>query len=149
MRKRRILVLCTGNSARSQMAEGLLRHDFGDRIEASSAGTHPSVVRPEAIAVMQEIGIDISSQHSKHVDRFTGHSFDDVVTVCSAAEARCPVFPGQVRRHHRDFDDPVADRGSNERRLEAFRRVRDELRAWLAEIVETEHRDTKTPRTDQ
>lgn len=131
------------------MAEGLLRHDFGDRIDASSAGTHPSAVRPEAIAVMREIGIDISNQRSKHVDHFKGHSFDDVVTVCSAAEARCPVFPGQVRRHHRDFEDPVAERGSSERRLEAFRSVRDELREWLAEVIETEHRDTETPSKHQ
>jgi len=114
------------------MAEGLLRHDFGDRIDVVSAGTHPSFVRPEAIAVLREIGIDISNQRSKRVDEFKGQSFDDVVTVCSAADARCPVFAGPARRHHRDFEDPVAVKG-NERRLDAFRRVRDELRSWLAD----------------
>jgi arsenate reductase len=147
MTKRRVLVLCTGNSARSQMAEGLLRHDFGDRIEVASAGTHPSVVRPEAIAVMREIGIDISAHRSKHVDQFRTQPFDDVVTVCSAADARCPVFPGPARRHHRDFEDPVAVTGK-ERRLEAFRRVRDDLRLWLADVMSTEHRDSETPREE-
>ena len=137
MTKRRILVLCTGNSARSQMAEGLLRHDFGDTIDVFSGGTVPSRVRREAIAVMKELGIDISGHRSKHVDEFKGQSFDDVVTVCSAAEARCPVFPGSARRHHRDFPDPVAERSSEDRRLEMFRRVRDDLREWLADIVTT------------
>ena len=113
------------------MAEGLLRHDFGERLDIVSAGTHPSFVRPEAIAVLREIGIDISTHRSKHVDQFKGQSFDDVVTVCSAADARCPAFQGPARRHHRDFEDPVSVQG-NERRLDAFRRVRDDLRYWLA-----------------
>jgi arsenate reductase len=131
MTKRRVLVLCTGNSARSQMAEGLLRHDFGDRFDVASAGTNPSAVRPEAIAVMREIGIDITSHRSKHVDEFANQPFDDVLTVCSAADSRCPVFPGPARRRHRNFDDPAAVTGAQEERLAAFRRVRDELRAWL------------------
>jgi arsenate reductase len=134
MRKRRVLVLCTGNSARSQMAEGLLRHDFGDRLDVVSAGTRPSGVRPEAVAVLREIGIDISADHSKHVDQFRGHAFDDVVTVCGAAEVACPVFPGSAQRHHRDFTDPAAVRGSEEQRLAAFRSVRDSLRTWLSEV---------------
>ena len=128
---RRILVLCTGNSARSQMAEGLLRHDVGERVDVASAGTDPSHVRSEAIAVLREIGIDISAHRSKHVDEFQGQVFDDVVTVCSAADARCPVFAGPARRHFRDFDDPAAVTGSDEERLAAFRTVRDELRLWL------------------
>jgi arsenate reductase len=136
MNKRRVLVLCTANSARSQMAEGLLRHDFGERIEVSSAGAYPTTVRPEAVTVMREIGIDISTHRSKHVDEFRGQQFDDVVTVCSAAEERCPVFPGRARRHHRDFLDPAASRGSEEERLGAYRRVRDELRQWLSQVIE-------------
>ena len=114
------------------MAEGLLRHDFLDRVEVASAGTQPTRVQSEAIAVLREIGIDISVHRSKHVDEFQGQSFDDVVTVCSAADAQCPVFAGVARRHFRDFDDPAAVTGSGQERSAAFRRVRDELRIWLA-----------------
>jgi arsenate reductase len=137
MPKRRVLILCTGNSARSQMAEGLLRHDRGDLVEVASAGTHPTAVRPEAIAVMREIGIDISAQRSKHVDELRGQPFDDVLTVCDAANDRCPIFPGPARRVHRGFDDPAAVAGSEEERLQAFRRVRDELRQWLRAILDS------------
>lgn len=140
--KRRVLVLCTGNSARSQMAEGLLRHAYGDRVDVESAGTHPSMVRPEAIEVMREIGIDISTYRSKHVDEFQGQSFDDVVTACAAADARCPVFPGRARRHHHDFEDPAAVTGSADERLAAFRRVRDELRGWLHSVIEPDYPST-------
>src|SRR6202171_6519188 len=99
--KKRVLILCTGNSARSQMAEGLLHHDSGDRFEVESAGTKPSQVRPEAIAAMKELGIDISGRRSKSVDEFTGQQFDYVLTVCDNAKESCPLFPGQtVTIHH-------------------------------------------------
>ena len=129
--KTRVLVLCTGNSARSQMAEGLLRHDAGDRLTVESAGTKPGVVRPEAIAAMREIGIDISQHRSKHVDEFAGDRFDYVLTVCDNARESCPIFPGHGTRLHRAFDDPAAVEGSETERLAAFRRVRDELREYL------------------
>jgi arsenate reductase len=133
MSKQRVLILCTGNSARSQMAEGLLRHDAGDRFEVESAGTAPSLVRPEAIAAMQELGIDITGHRSKSVEEFLGQRFDFVLTVCDHARERCPVFPGTVAIHH-SFEDPAAASGSMEDRMAAFRRVRDELRAYLREF---------------
>lgn len=127
--------MCTANSARSQLAEGLIRHDFGDRVDVFSAGVAPSRVRPEAIAVMREIGIDISTHRSKHVSEFAGREFDDVITVCDAANEQCPIFPGRARRHHRDFKDPAAVGGSEEQQLAAFRQTRDELRHWLTDIL--------------
>jgi arsenate reductase len=130
--KKRFLILCTGNSARSQMAEGLLRHDAGDRFEVFSAGTKPSRVRPEAIAVMREVGIDISGHRSKSVDEFTGQPFDYVLTVCDNARESCPIFPSKATLIHQNFEDPAAVEGSDEERLAAFRRVRDELRRYLA-----------------
>jgi arsenate reductase len=129
--KKRVLILCTGNSARSQMAEGLLRHDAGDGFVVESAGTKPSSVRPEAIAVMKEVGIDITSHLSKHVDEFAGQDFDYVLTVCDNAKKSCPVFFGRATRLHHSFNDPAAVEGSEEKRLGAFRRVRDELRSYL------------------
>jgi arsenate reductase (thioredoxin) len=126
--KKRILILCTGNSARSQMAEGLLRHDAGDRFEVESAGTRPGHVRPEAIAVMKELGIDISGHRSKHVQEFEHQSFDYVLTVCDNAKETCPVFPGHSNRIHKGFEDPAAIQGTEEERLAFFRRVRDEIR---------------------
>ena len=134
MDKKRILILCTGNSARSQMAEGLLRHCAGDRFEVFSAGTRPSHVRPEAIAVMRELGIDISGHRSKSVDEFTGQSFDYVLTVCDNAKEGCPVFPGRTARIHRSFEDPAALNGSEEERLAVFRRVRDQLKQYLQDF---------------
>jgi arsenate reductase len=113
------------------MAEGLLRHDAGDRFDVESAGVAPGQVRPEAIAVMQEIGIDISGQRSKHVDEFSGRPFDYVLTVCDHANESCPVLPGQGERLHRSFDDPAASGGEEQERLALFRRVRDEIRAYL------------------
>ena len=113
------------------MAEGLLRHDAGDRFEIESAGTRPGHVRPEAIAVMKEIGIDLSSHRSKHVDEFAGQAFDYVLTVCDNAKESCPIFPGQGNRIHRTFEDPAALAGSEQDRLALFRRVRDEIRAYL------------------
>jgi arsenate reductase (thioredoxin) len=131
--KKRVLILCTGNSARSQMAEGLLRYDAGERFDVESAGTKPSFVRPEAMAAMRELGIDISGHRSKSVAEFDGQKFDCVITVCDSARETCPVFFGAAERLHHDFDDPAAFDGSEEERLALFRRVRDELRAWLAE----------------
>jgi arsenate reductase len=113
------------------MAEGLLRHDAGDRFEVFSAGTKPSHVRPEAIASMGEVGIDISGHRSKGVDEFTGQPFDYVLTVCDNAKESCPIFPGQSVTIHRNFEDPAATQGSEEERLAVFRRVRDELREYL------------------
>ncbi|MGP8243445.1 MAG: arsenate reductase ArsC [Bryobacteraceae bacterium] len=128
---KRVLILCTGNSARSQMAEGLLRHAAGDRFEVFSAGTRPSRVRPEAIAVMRELGIDISGHRSKSVEEFAGQSFDYVLTVCDNARESCPIFPGGAIMIHRSFEDPAALEGSDEQRLALFRRVRDEMRHYF------------------
>ena len=134
MEKKRVLILCTGNSARSQMAEGLLRHDAGERFDVESAGTKPSIVRPEAIAAMDELGIDISGHRSKSVEEFDGQKFDYVITVCDSARESCPVFFGGAKRLHHSFDDPAALDGSEEERLNLFRRVRDELRGYLREL---------------
>lgn len=136
MEKRKILILCTGNSARSQMAEGLLRAIAGDKYEVESAGVTPSKVRPEAIEAMREIGIDISTHRSKSVDEFADRTFDCVITVCDNARETCPVFPGNVRRIHWSFDDPASVEGSEEERLAVFRRVRDQIRARLTEFAE-------------
>jgi arsenate reductase (thioredoxin) len=106
--KNRVLILGTGNSARSQMAEGLLRHDAGERFTVESAGTKPSNVRPEAIAVMKELGIDITSHRSKHVDEFAGQDFNYVLTVCDNAKESCPVFFGKAKRLHRSFAAPIS-----------------------------------------
>lgn len=133
--KKRVLILCTGNSARSQMAEGLLRRDGGDSFEVESAGVEPSIVRPEAIEAMNEIGIDISNHRSKSVDEFVGQKFDYIITVCDNAKESCPVFPGNAERIHQSFEDPPAAVGDYESRLEIFRRVRDEIRLWLREFV--------------
>ena len=131
----RVLILCTGNSARSQMAEGLLRHDARDRFEVYSAGTRPSHVRPEAIAVMRELGIDISGYRSKSVDEFAGHEFDYVLTVCDNAKESCPIFPAKTVAIHQNFEDPAALQGSEEQRLALFRRVRDEIREYLKSFL--------------
>lgn len=129
--RQRVLILCTANSARSQMAEGLLRHDAGDRFEVESAGSRASFVRPEAVAVMGEIGIDISAHRSKDVGEFAGQPFDFVLTVCDNAKESCPVFAGPAVRIHQAFEDPAAVGGSEEERLAAFRCVRDQLRSYL------------------
>jgi arsenate reductase (thioredoxin) len=129
--KERVLILCTGNSARSQMAEGLLSHGAAERFDVESAGTKPGHVRPEAIAVMKELGIDISAHRSKHVDEFKGQAFDYVLTVCDNANESCPVFPGHAKRIHMGFEDPAAFQGPEEERLALFRRVRNEIRDYL------------------
>jgi len=124
----RVLFLCTHNSARSQMAEGLLRYLAGDRFGAYSAGTEATRVRPLAIRVMEEIGIDISSQASKTLDRYLNEPFDYVITVCDEANEACPFFPGASTRLHWSLTDPSQAEGSQQERLAVFRRVRDELR---------------------
>ncbi len=124
----RTLVLCTGNSARSQMAEGLLRHLSGPGDQVFSAGTRPGSVRSEAIAVMAELGIDISGHRSKSVDEFAGQPFDYVITVCDNARDTCPVFPADTARLHWSLEDPAAVEGDEQQRLAAFRRIRDQLR---------------------
>lgn len=113
------------------MAEGLLRHESGDRFEIESAGTKPGRVRPEAIAVMKELGIDISGHRSKSVDEFAGQNFDYVLTVCGNAKETCPVYPGHTNRLHHSFEDPTAMEGSEEERMAAFRTVRDQIRKFL------------------
>ena len=113
------------------MAEGILRHDAGDRFEVRSAGTKPGRVRPEAIAVMSELGIDISGYRSKGVDEFREQDFDYVLTVCDNARESCPVFPGRAKRIHQAFEDPAALQGTETERMALFRRVRDEIREYL------------------
>jgi arsenate reductase (thioredoxin) len=133
--RKRVLILCTGNSARSQMAEGILRDMAGDDFEVASAGVAPNHVRPEAIKVMGELGIDISGHRSKSVDEFMGQEFDYVITVCDNANQQCPVFPGKTERIHWSFEDPAAAPGDEPARLAAFRRVRDEIRQRLQEFT--------------
>ena len=139
----RVLILCTGNSARSQMAEGLLRHDGGDSFAVESAGLEPSFVRPEAIKAMREIGIDISGQHSKSLDQFIGQPFEYVITVCDNANQHCPIFPGTTQRIHWSVEDPAAVGGTEETRLEAFRAARDDLRSRLSKFIEAAEENTR------
>jgi arsenate reductase len=131
--KQKILFICTHNSARSHMVEGLVNAFYGDRLEAQSAGTEPSEVNPLAIGVMAEIGIDISGHHSKGVEEFLDQEFEYVVTVCDHANETCPFFPGGKKRIHRGFQDPAAAKGSEDEKLAVFRRIRDEIRHWLEE----------------
>ena len=133
--RQRVLILCTGNSARSQLAEGWLRAHAGDRFEVHSAGSHPSGrVLPGAVQVMREIGIDISDHRSKSMNEFLGHAFDYVLTVCDDAAENCPFFPGKAERHHHGFTDPA--KVTDDEQLAVFRRVRDELAAWLTELFD-------------
>ncbi|MDQ7859755.1 MAG: arsenate reductase ArsC [Armatimonadota bacterium] len=145
MPKARVLFLCTHNSARSQMAEGLLRAAAGDRFEVHSAGTVATTVRPEAAQVMAEIGVDIAGHESKTLDRFRTQAFDWVITVCDDAAEACPVFPGPARRLHWSLPDPGAVVGDEERRLAAFRKVRDRLRALIGEFVRGRAGDPRVP----
>ncbi|MBS1797935.1 MAG: arsenate reductase ArsC [Acidobacteria bacterium] len=138
LNKKRVLILCTGNSARSQMAEGLLRALGGGRFEVESAGVVKSFVRPPAIEAMREIGIDISGHRSKAVDEFAGREFDYVITVCDNAKENCPVFPGKTKRIHWSFDDPAEATGGDAEILAVFRRVRDEIKDRLADFVAAE-----------
>ena len=136
MTRPRVLVLCTHNSARSQMAEGFLRALAGDRFEVASAGTEATRVHPLAIRAMDEVGVDLRGHRSKTLDAFLGEAWDFVLTVCDRAGERCPLFPGPARRIHWSFEDPSAATGDEDERLGAFRRVRDQigerLRVWLA-----------------
>jgi arsenate reductase (thioredoxin) len=131
----KVLILCTGNSARSQMAEGLLKHIGGGEFEVESAGTKPSAVRAEAIAVLREIGVDISGNRSKSVDEFAGQMFDYVITVCDNARENCPYFPAKTKLIHHSFADPAAVEGEEETRLKAFRQARDEIQSFLKNFV--------------
>jgi arsenate reductase (thioredoxin) len=135
----RVLILCTHNSARSQMAEGLLRALGPDRFDVASAGTEATRVHPLAIRVMDELGIDLRRHESKTLDRFLAETWDYVITVCDSANERCPFFPGAARRLHWSFEDPSAATGSEEERLAVFRRVRDAIamrfRGWVAELM--------------
>jgi len=137
--KTRVLFLCTGNSCRSQMAEGFLRAYGGETYEVHSAGTKPSTVNPLAVRVMKEAGIDISGQRSKNAAEYLGQHFGYVITVCDNAKEHCPIFPGPSIREHWLFDDPADADGSDEQCLEVFRRVRDEIgtriRAFVAQRV--------------
>jgi len=133
--KKRVLILCTGNSARSQMAEGLLRDLGGDRFEVESAGTIASFVRPQAIAAMKEISIDISGHRSKSVEEFIDQPFDHVITVCDNANESCPAFSGTTERIHWSFDDPAEAEGTEEEKLVKFRAVRDQIRERLLDFV--------------
>ena len=129
--KKRVLFLCTANSCRSQMAEGIANHFLGDRLEAVSAGTEASYVNPRAIEVLKEIGIDISLNRSKNLDEFAGQAFDFVITLCGDANEKCPLFFGGVQRMHLGFPDPAKAVGSEEEIMAAFRRVRDEIKDTL------------------
>jgi arsenate reductase len=135
---KRVLFVCTGNKARSQMAEGLLRHLGGDRFEAHSAGTRPSGLAAETVAAMREIGIDVSSQRSKHVHEFAGQPFDYVITVCDSARQECPVFPGDGERLHWDVEDPADTEGMGATRMQAFRMARETLRGYIAGFIREE-----------
>ena len=132
MVRRRVLILCTGNSCRSQMAEGWVNHLLSESWQACSAGTVPAErVHPFAVRVMAEVGVNISGQTPRHVAGFVGEPWDVVVTVCDAAKETCPLFPGRVERMHVSFEDPAAAQGSDEERLGVFRRIRDEIRERL------------------
>ena len=132
----RVLFVCTHNSARSQMAEGLLRAWAGDRFDAGSAGTEPGALRPEAVEVMREIGIDIAGHASKDLAEFTGQPFEWLVTVCDDAREACPVMPGIGRQEHWSIEDPSAASGDHEARLSAFRAARDDLAVRVRELIE-------------
>ena len=134
MEKAKVLFLCTHNSARSQMAEGLLRHLAGDRFEVMSAGTEATHIRPQAVRAMDELGIDISAHESKTLDRYLGQPFDYVITVCDQANEACPIFPGARRRLHWSFEDPAQASGTEEERIRVFQSVRNAIK----EHIETE-----------
>ena len=131
--KKRILFLCTGNSARSQMAEALLPLIASDHFEVASAGTHPVGVNPITVAVMKELGVDVTGQRSKSVQEFTGEQFDYIITVCDRARETCPIFPSAFRVLHWSFDDPAA--APSAERLDVFRRVRDEIADRLCQFL--------------
>lgn len=133
MEKKKVFFICTHNSARSQMAEGIMNSLYGDKFVAFSAGTEPRSINPFAMEALKEIGIDISHHRSKSIDEFKGENFDYVVTVCDNAKEKCPYFPGGKKYLHRGFMDPTNVEGTPEEKLEAFRRVRDEILNWIRE----------------
>ncbi len=133
--KKKILFLCTGNSSRSQMAEGLMRNLRGDEFDVCSAGSKPKGVHPLAIEVMEEIGIDISSHRSKRLNEYWNKEFDYIVPLCAQANETCPLFPGEGKKIHQGFSDPAALDGTEEERLEVFRRVRDELKDFILSFL--------------
>ncbi len=135
MDKKKVLVLCTGNSCRSQMAEGFLRHLGGDRFEVFSAGVKPTQVNPLAIKVMAEAGVDISSHRSKSVAEFLGQKFDFVITVCDNANQTCPIFPGHYEKLHWSLEDPAEAKGSEEERLPIFREIRNRIKINVEEFL--------------
>ena len=135
---KKVLFLCTGNSCRSQMADGLINHDFAGQIEAFSAGTEPHGLNPRAVEVMAEVGIDISANSSDHVSKYEGQNFDYVITLCGDANDKCPLFFGGVKRSHIGFDDPPKATGSKEEVMNVYRRVRDEIRAQLGDYFRNE-----------
>jgi arsenate reductase (thioredoxin) len=136
--KKKVLFLCTANSCRSQMAEGIVNHFLGDLLDAVSAGTEASYVNPKAIVVLQEIGVDISRHRSKSMDEFAEDSFDYVITLCGDANEKCPLFFGGVKRTHIGFSDPAKATGSEEEILGEFRKVRDEVKATLLDYFSRE-----------
>lgn len=129
--KKKVLILCTGNSARSQMAEGLLKYITQNEYDVYSAGTKPSIVRPEAIRALAEIGIDISGNRSKSAEEFVDHEIDYVLTVCDNAKENCPYFPAKTKIIHHSFEDPAEIQGDEETRLNAFRKIRDEIKEYF------------------
>jgi arsenate reductase len=135
---KKVLFLCTGNSCRSQMAEGFANHDFAERLQAFSAGTDPQGLNPRAVRVMAELDIDISGQSSDHISKYEGQSFDYVITLCGDANEKCPLFFGGVKRLHLSFPDPAKALGDDEQVLEVFRRVRDDMRRKLGEFFTKE-----------
>ncbi|NOY87390.1 MAG: arsenate reductase ArsC [Deltaproteobacteria bacterium] len=138
MAVKRVLFLCTGNSCRSQMADGIINHDFAGCIEAFSAGTEPHGLNPKAVQVLAEIGIDISGDSSDHLSQYEGQSFDYVITLCGDANEKCPLFFGGVQRTHIGFDDPPKATGTEEDVLNVYRRVRDEIREQLSDFFRQE-----------
>jgi arsenate reductase (thioredoxin) len=136
--KKRVLFLCTANSCRSQMAEGIINHFFRDKIAAFSAGTEASYIYPTAIEVMKEIGIDISRHQSKNLTAFDGQSFDYVITLCGSANEACPLYIGATKKTHIGFDDPAKARGTKEEILKEFRRVRDEIKEKLTAFFQAQ-----------
>jgi arsenate reductase len=133
----KVLFLCTGNSCRSQMAEGWARHLHGDKFEVHSAGIKPQKLHPLAVRVMKEAGVDISAQRSKHVRVLRDVAFDYVVTVCDSARESCPLFPGKTKVLHRDFEDPACAQGGEDEKLAVFRRVRDQIRKFVLGLPES------------
>ncbi len=132
-----VLILCTGNSCRSHLAEGILREVAGDILDVQSAGSKPAgYVHPLAVAAMKEIGIDISAHRSKSMTEFMDKKVETVITVCGNADAACPIFPGQVNRHHWPFEDPAHAAGTDAEKLEVFRRVRNEIRRTFTAYAE-------------